>query len=150
PRWGPLLLRRQADPELDAVEQTAARNQRLRGSFDVKDTGAGGHPLRRTVGDEAASAGRILVLKGAVDHVGDGLEAAVRMPGGAFRLARAILDLAHLVHMNEWVEIALIEPIEGAPYRKTLTLDTVRSGGHGSPRWRNARNGFASARWSVR
>src|SRR6266571_4899176 len=97
----------------------------------MEDARAGRHPLRRTIRDEAASAGRILVLKGAVDHVGHRLEAAMRMPGGAFRLARAVLDLAHLVHMNERVEVALIEPIECAPHRKALTLDASRSGGNG-------------------
>src|SRR2546425_1011299 len=69
--------------------------------------------------------------KGAVDHVRDGLEAAVRMPGGAFRFARAVLDLAHLVHVNERIEVALIEPIERAAHRKALALDALRGGGNG-------------------
>src|SRR3989440_7788678 len=69
--------------------------------------------------------------KGAVDHVRDGLEAAVRMPGGAFRFAWAVFDLAHLVHVNERIEVALIEPVERAAHGKALALDALRGGGNG-------------------
>src|SRR5438094_1400882 len=69
--------------------------------------------------------------KGAVDHVRDGLEAAVRMPGGAFRFAWAVFDLAHLVHVNERIEVALIEPIERAAHGKALALDALRGSGNG-------------------
>src|SRR5438132_7794537 len=69
--------------------------------------------------------------KGAVDHVRDGLEAAVRMPGGAFRFAWAVFDLAHLVHVNERIEVTLIEPIERAAHGKALALDALRGGGNG-------------------
>jgi hypothetical protein len=48
-----------------------------------------GHPLGVAVGDEAAAAVGVLVPEDAVDHVGDGLEAAVRVPGGALGLAGA-------------------------------------------------------------
>ena len=41
----------------------------------------------------------------AVEHVGDGLEPAVRVPGRALRLAGRVLDLAHLVHVDERVEV---------------------------------------------
>src|SRR5438034_3521060 len=74
------------------------------------------------------------MLKGAVDHVGDGLEPAVRMPGGAFRLAGPVLHLAHLVHVDEWIQVSLIESIERTPYRKALALDAFRSGGDGEHR----------------
>ena len=51
--------------------------------------GAGRHPLRRAVRDQAAAARRVLVLEGAVDDVRHRLEAAVRVPRRALRLARA-------------------------------------------------------------
>ena len=56
-RWRPLLPRRQVDPQLDAVEETAAGDQRLGRPFDVENPGARRHPLRRTIGDQPASAG---------------------------------------------------------------------------------------------
>ena len=85
----PLVLGRQVHPQLDAVEEPAAADERLGRALDVEDARAGGHPLGVAVGDEAAAAGRVLVLEGAVDHVGHGLEAAVRVPRRALGLARA-------------------------------------------------------------
>jgi hypothetical protein len=57
------------------------------------------------------------VLHLAVDHVGDGLEAAVRVPRGALGLARRVLHLAHLVHVDERVQRALADPGERPPDR---------------------------------
>ena len=34
-----------------------------------------------------------------LDHVGDGLEPAVKIPGGDLGLAEDVVDLAHLVHV---------------------------------------------------
>src|SRR5206468_3724178 len=74
------------------------------------------------------------MLKGAVDHVGDRLEPSVRMPRGPLRLTGPVLHLAHLVHVDEWVQVSLIESIERTPYRKALALDAFRSGGDGKHR----------------
>jgi hypothetical protein len=57
-------------------------------------------PTRRSAprfGDEAAAVG-VLGLEDAVDHVGDGLEAAVWVPRSVFGLAGGVVHLAHLVH----------------------------------------------------
>ena len=78
----------------------------VRRPLDVQDPAPGGHPLRGAVLDDAAAADGVLVLEGAVDHVGDRLEAAVGVPGRALGLARAVVDLAHLVHVDEGVEVA--------------------------------------------
>jgi hypothetical protein len=43
---------------------------------------SGGHPLRVAVGDQPAAAVGVLMLEGAIDHVGDRLEPTVRVPGG--------------------------------------------------------------------
>ena len=91
--------------------------------------GAGGHPLRGAVVDDAAAAVAVLVLEGAVDHVGDGLEAAVRVPRGALGLARRVVDLAHLVHVDERVEIAHRHAGEGAHDGEALALVAARAGG---------------------
>jgi hypothetical protein len=51
-----LLVAREVDPELDAVEEPAGLDQPLGWRLDVEDAGAGGHPLGVTVGDLPAAA----------------------------------------------------------------------------------------------
>ncbi len=121
-----LLRGRQVDPELEAVEQAAAGDERLRRLLDVEDSGPGRHPLGVAVGDHPATAVRIAVLERPVDHVGHGLEAAVRMPGRALRLARGVFDLPHLVHVDERVEVGEIHARERATDREALALEAPR------------------------
>ena len=126
-RRGELLVPRQVDPELDPVEQPAARHEPLRRLLDVEDPGAGCHPLGVAVGDRPAATVRVLVLERAVHHVGDRLEPAVRVPGRALRLARRVVDLAHLVHVDERVEIGEVDMREGAANREALPFNPVRA-----------------------
>ncbi len=65
----------------------------------------------------------------AVDHVGDGLEAAVRVPRRALGLARRVLHLAHLVEVHERVEVREVDAGEGAADREALALEAARRGG---------------------
>src|SRR5438445_2568714 len=104
------------------MEEAAAGDQRLRRPLDVQDAGAGGHPLGVAIRDQTAAAGRVLMLEGSVDHVGDRLEPAVRMPGRALRLARSVLNLAHLIHMDEGVEELLIQAVKSSAHRKGVAL----------------------------
>ena len=99
-----------------------------------EDAGAGGHPLGVAVGDHAAAAVRVLVLEDAVDHVGDGLEAAVRVPRRALRLARRVLDLAHLVEVDERVEVGEVDAGERPADREALALEAARRGGDAADR----------------
>ena len=113
------------------------RHQVLRRRLDVEDPAAGGHPLGVPVGDQAAPADRVLVLEGAVDHVGDRLEPAVRVPRRALGLARRVLHLAHLVHVDERVEVRRFTPAKARrtgnpspskPAGAVVTETTGRSG----------------------
>jgi len=125
----------QVDPELEAVEQAAGGDEPFRGLLDVEDAGAGRHPLRVAVGDDAAAPIGVGVLEGPVDHVRDGLEAAVRMPGRPLGLARRVLDLAHLVEMDEGVEVGQVDAGERPPDREALALVPLRGhrhAGHGA------------------
>jgi hypothetical protein len=70
-----LLAGRQVDPELEAV-QAAALLQRHLG---VDDAAPGGHPLGAAAAQVAGVAQVVLVLEIAFQHVGDGLEAPVRV-----------------------------------------------------------------------
>ncbi|SKV60298.1 Uncharacterised protein [Mycobacteroides abscessus subsp. massiliense] len=63
------------------------------------------HPLSGSVVDEPASTMGVLMGEPAVDHVGDGLEAAMRVPIRPTRLAGLILDFAHLIHVDERIQL---------------------------------------------
>jgi hypothetical protein len=76
------------------------------------------------VGDDATAAVGVLVEEHAVDHVGDRLEATVRVPVGAARFVRPVVDLTHLVHVDERVEIGEGHTGKGAPHGETLTLES--------------------------
>ncbi len=69
----------------------------------------------------------VLVLEGPVDHVGDGLEAPVGVPGRSLGLAGGVLHLAHLVHVDEGVEVGHRDAGEGPPYREALSLEAGRA-----------------------
>ena len=111
------------------MEQAAAHHEFLRRGLNVQDAASRGHPLGVAVGDQATAAIGVLVAERAVDEVCDGLEATVRVPRGALRLARRVLDLAHLVHVDERVEVLQAHPRERAADREALALEARRRGG---------------------
>ena len=106
------------------MEQAAAGDELVGRPLDVQDARPRRHPLRRAVRDQAAATDGVLVLEGAVDHVGDGLEAPVGVPGRALGLAGCVLHLAHLVHVDEGVEVRDGHAGEGAPHREPLAFET--------------------------
>ena len=75
-----LHVRGEIHPQLHAVEEPALHHNFFGRSLDVQQPSTCGHPLGVAVADQATATMRILMGQGAVDHVGDGLEAAVRMP----------------------------------------------------------------------
>ncbi len=149
-RVDPLLVAREIDPELDAVEQATGLDQPLRWLLDVQDAAAGGHPLGVAVADRAAATVVVLVVEDAVEDVGDGLEAAVRVPRGALGLTGRVLDLAHLVHVHEGVEQRQVDAGEGAADGEALALEAgrrTRHRRHGARRGpRQSGQGLAVAR----
>ena len=78
--------------------------------------------------DDAAAADGVLVQERAVDHVRHGLETAVGVPRGALGFARAVVDLAHLVHVDEGIEVGDVDAGEGAAHREPLALEAARRG----------------------
>ena len=108
------------------MKQAARHDQMLRRSLDVKQTGARGHPLGVTIGDDPSAALRVLMLHDAVDHVGDRFEAAMRMPRRAFGLTRCVLHLAHLVEVDERIELSKVDvprfSVEAVELRRELRL----------------------------
>jgi hypothetical protein len=116
-------------PQLEAVEEAAGGHQRFWWGFDVEDAAPGGHPLGGSVGDDTAAAMGVLVEEGAVDHVGDGLEAAMGVPRGALGFAGGVFDLAHLVHVDERVEVGVGDTGEGAVHREAFAFEALGGGG---------------------
>ena len=70
-----LLFRRQVDPELKSAHAAFF----LLRHFRMNDAAAGGHPLHAAALEIARVTEMILMAKVPVEHVGHGLEAAVRM-----------------------------------------------------------------------
>ena len=83
------------------------------------------HCVSPLVMTPAAAVG-VAVLERAVDHVGDGLEAAMRVPRRALRLAGRVFDLAHLVEMDERVEIGEVDAGERPADREALPFEAAR------------------------
>ena len=110
------------------MEEPPGADQRLWRSLDVQDALARRHPLGGTVLDDATTTDRVGVLEDSVDHVGDRLEATVRVPRRALGLTWAVLDLTHLIHVDEGVEVGIGDPDEGATDRKALALEAARCG----------------------
>src|SRR6266704_3004734 len=92
-----LQFRRQIHPDLEAVHPPALLADAARGHLGVNDARPGGHPLHVARAEHAAVAGRVLVLELALQHISDGLEAAMRVIWRADRLAGSVIDRPHLV-----------------------------------------------------
>ncbi len=110
------------------MKESTGINECIGRSFDVQDAPARRHPLSGTVLNDPTTTDGVLVQKRAFDHVGDGLKASVRMPRCALGLAGSVIDFAHLVHVNEGVELRQVDAGEGSPNGKTLALNTPRGG----------------------
>src|ERR1043165_3548471 len=98
----------QVDPELESVQPPAGAQDLRRRHLGVNDAGAGSHPLHVARIDAAAIALRVLVLDRAVEDVGAGLEAAMRMVGRPMRLPRPMGDGPHAVEEEKGIEV--VEP----------------------------------------
>ncbi len=90
---------RQVGPELEAVHRAL---RVALGHLLVDDAAAGGHPLHVARGDDAAVAQAVAVLDVAAQDVGDGLDAAVGMPGEALEVVVGLVR-AEVVEQQERV-----------------------------------------------
>src|ERR1700733_5022540 len=104
-----LLLGRQIDPQLKAAHAALA----LLRHFRMDDAARGGHPLYVAGRKVAAVAEVILVPHVTVEHVGDGLEAAMR---GGREAGDVILRI---------VRVELIEHQERIDLKAALTAQTA-------------------------
>jgi hypothetical protein len=107
-----LVARRQVDPQLEAAHQPALLLRHL----GVDDAAARVHPLHIARAQMAAVAHMVLVQHVPGEHVGDGLEPAVRMRRKTFDVL-ARLVAAELVEHQERVEARELALPEAAPER---------------------------------
>ena len=79
----------------------------------MQDPAARGHPLDVARAELAAIAEAVAVIDTAREHVGDGLDAAMGMPGKA-RLIILRPVAAKIIHHQEWIEIGRVAEAESA------------------------------------
>jgi hypothetical protein len=79
----------------------------------VQNAAAGRHPLHVAGGHAALVAQAVAVRHFAGKHIGDGLDAAVRMPGKSGHVIRRIL-IAEIVQQQERIELLGFAETEGA------------------------------------
>jgi hypothetical protein len=108
------------------MEEAPGHHQPLGRGLDMEDPGASGHPLGVAVGDQATAPVGVLMLEGAVDHVGHGLEPTMGMPRGALGLAGRVVDLAHLVHVHEGIQLRLSDSGKRPTDREALSFKRAR------------------------
>ena len=99
----------QVGPQLEAVH--APLRVALR-HFLMQDAAAGGHPLHVACAHLTLVAEAVAVLDGAGEHIGDGLDAAVRMPGKAGAVVIGVV-VAEIIEQQERVELAGRAEAEG-------------------------------------
>ena len=121
---------------MHAAELVALRH------FLVQDAAPGGHPLHVAGAEQAAVAEAVAVLDVAGQHIGDGLDAAMRVPGKTGEIfARPVV--AEIVEQQERIELARVAEAEGAAkmhagalQRRLGGCDALdRSDGHGGGSW---------------
>ena len=114
-----LVRRRQVRPQLEAVHGAVGLSLR---HLLVDDAAAGAHPLDVARPDDARVAQAVAVVDLAAQHVGDGLHAAVRVPGEPGQVVRGAVR-AEVVEQQERVEaLGRIEP-DGAVQVNAGPLD---------------------------
>ena len=83
------------------------------GHLLMEDAAAGGHPLHVAGGHPALVAEAVAVLHRPGEHVGDGLDAAMRVPGKPGEVVAGVL-VAEIVQQQERVEVLGLAEAEGA------------------------------------
>ena len=95
------------------------------GHLLVDDAAAGGHPLNVTGGNGAAIAHAVAVLHGSGQNVGDGFNAAMRMPGKSGKIIFGNV-VAEIVEQQERIEIFGVVESESAAQMNSCLLYTSR------------------------
>ena len=112
----------EVDPELEAVDVSAGAAAR---HFLVQDAAAGTHPLHIAGTDEARVAKAVAVMRGALEHVGDGFDAAVRMVREAADGTFEGIVEGEMVEEQEGIELVADARRDGTAKPHARALDGV-------------------------
>ncbi len=104
-----LVLRRQVHPQLETAHPAFV----LLRHFRMHQAAASGHPLHAAGRQQAFVAVVVAMAHAAVEHVGDGLEAAVRVLREAGEIVLGAVG-AELVQQQERVEVGQCRPADDA------------------------------------
>jgi hypothetical protein len=121
-----LVALRQIDPQLKAVHPAALTLEVFRWHLGMHHASAGSHPLHVARPQTAGVAVRVTMLHLARDHVGNGLEAAMRMVGSALGLARREFHRPHLVEQQERIEQRHLLVWERPVHNEARALELAR------------------------
>jgi hypothetical protein len=83
------------------------------GHLLMQDAAARGHPLDIARGHLACVPEAVAVLDRASQHIRDGLDAAMRMPGKTFQVICRII-VAKVIQQQKWIKILGLAEAEGA------------------------------------
>src|ERR1700757_3892338 len=97
-------------PELESVH---AAGRVALGHFLMNDTAAGGHPLHVSGGDGAVIPHAVAMFDGSGEHISDGLNAAMWMPGKAGQVVFGHV-IAKVVEQQEGIEFVSVAKAKGA------------------------------------
>ena len=106
------------------------------GHFLVQNSASGGHPLHVAGAERTAIAETVLVVDGAGEHIGNGLDPPVRMPGKAGLIVGGSV-VAEIIQQQERIELCCLAEAEGAAqlhpgsFHGRLGLDDALDGSNG-------------------
>src|SRR5215510_14634927 len=89
----------------------------------MNHTGPRGHPLNIAGPELAGASLRVLVLHPAGQNIGDGLETPVGMIRRSPGLSRPVVDRAHLIEEQEWIEFRERALREWPSHREAATFE---------------------------
>src|SRR5579859_7366428 len=118
---------RQVRPQLKAVHAPVAVTF---WHLLMENAAAGRHPLHISSGHFARIAQTVAVFDGTGQHIGDGLDPAVRMPGESRAIVFGVI-VAEVVQQEKWIEIlGLAEPesalqFDACPFDGRLRLNDL-------------------------
>ena len=141
PGFGLFVLDGQGDPGLDPVYAAARVPQVVGGAFGMGDAAARAHPVHVTGFDPLDGAETVAMHERALEQIGHGRQADVRVRPDIEALAGRHLDRPHMIEKHERAAGAMPALRNQAAYRHPdilgpgLEYGIDRSGHHLSPVW---------------
>jgi len=122
---GELVLFRQRDPGLKALQARAGAAQLRRGALRMNDAVPGGHPVDVARRDRLHGAEAVAVQDFALEQIGDRRQADVRMRAHVDSGTRREIRRTHVIEKDERADHAVRHPGEHSPHRKPAEVAGV-------------------------